>query len=86
MSRAASVASLRWSAGRRVVGAFAPLSWVLHHGESIDPTLAEWIRNEIDDLLGLEPATIVVVLGVVIVVLPIGLAVAVVRRRRGPVE
>jgi hypothetical protein len=55
---------------------------VLHHGESIDPTLAEWIRREIDDLLGLEPATIAVVLGVAIVVLPIGLGVAEVRRRR----
>jgi hypothetical protein len=64
------------------VGAFAPLSWVLHHGESIDPTLAEWIRHEIDDLLGLEPVTIAVVLGVVIVMLPIALGVAVVRRGR----
>lgn len=64
------------------MGAFAPLSWVLHHGESIDPTLAEWIRHEIDDLLGLEPVTIAVVLGVVIVMLPIALGVAVVRRGR----
>jgi hypothetical protein len=54
---------------------------VLHHGESIDPTLAEWIRNEIDDLLGLEPATIAVVLGAVIVVLPIALGVAAMRSR-----
>ena len=57
-------------------------SSVLHHGESIDPTLAEWIRHEIDDLLGLEPATIAVVLGAVIVALPIALGVAAVRRRR----
>ena len=64
------------------MGAFAPLSWVLHHGESIDPTLAEWIRHEIDDLLGLEPVTIAVVLGVGIVMLPIALGVAVVRRGR----
>ncbi len=64
------------------MGAFAPLSWVLHHGESIDPTLAEWIRHEIDDLLGLEPATIAVVLGMVIVALPIALGVAAVRRGR----
>jgi len=52
----------------------------LHHGEAIDPTLAEWIRLKIDDLLGLEPATIVVVLGAVIVVAPLALAVAAVRR------
>ena len=64
----------------------SPFSWVLHHGEAIDPTLAEWIRHKIDDLVGLEPATIAVVLGVVIVVLPIALGVAAVRRRRGLAE
>ena len=64
----------------------SPFSWVLHHGEAIDPTLAEWIRHKIDDLVGLEPATIAVVLGVVIVVLPIGLGVAAVRRRRALAE
>ena len=55
---------------------------VLHHGEAIDPTLAEWIRHKIDDLVGLEPATIAIVLGVVIVALPIALGVAAVRRGR----
>ena len=60
-----------------------PYSWVLHHGEAIDPTLAEWIRQEIDDLLGLTPATIAVLLGAVIVVAPVVLGVAAVRRRRG---
>jgi len=64
------------------VSAFAPLLWVLHHGEAIDPTLAEWIRRKIDDVVGLGPATIAVVLGVVIVALPIALGVAAVRRQR----
>ncbi len=55
--------------------------WVLHHGEAIDPTLAEWIRHKIDDLVGLEPGAIVAVVGAVIVAFPIGLGVAALRRR-----
>ncbi len=57
-------------------------SWVLHHGEAIDPTLAEWIRHKIDDLVGLDPGTIAAVLGVVIVALPIWLGATAIRRRR----
>lgn len=60
----------------------SPFLWVLHHGEAIDPTLAEWIRHKIDDLVGLDPATIAVVLGAVIVTLPIGLGVVAMRHRR----
>ncbi|MDA0352725.1 MAG: hypothetical protein O3A10_11015 [Chloroflexi bacterium] len=54
----------------------------LHHSEAIDPTLAEWIRNEIDDLVGLEPSSIVAILGVVILAFPLWLGVAAIRRQR----
>ena len=54
---------------------------VAHHSEAVDPTLIEWIRHEIDDLLGLDSIVIVLVLGAVIVLFPIGLLLLVWRRR-----
>lgn len=55
---------------------------VLHHSEAIDPTLAEWIRHKIDDITGLEPGTIVAILGVVILAFPIWLGISAARQRR----
>ncbi len=55
---------------------------VLHHAESIDPTLAEWIRHKIDDILGLEPGTIVALLGIVILAFPVWLGISAARQRR----
>ena len=55
---------------------------VLHHAEAIDPTLADWLRHKIDDVLGLEPATIVIVLGVVLVLFPLVLGLLAIRSRR----
>jgi len=46
---------------------------LLHHPESVDPTLVDWIQDKIDDLLGLEPEAIVLLIGIVIVTFPIGL-------------
>ena len=57
-------------------------SWALHHSEAIDPALADWIRHKIDDVLGLDPVTIVVLLGSLIVAFPVGLGVAASRRAR----
>lgn len=56
---------------------------VLHHAESIDPTLAEWIRHKMDDILGLDPGTIVALLGTVILAFPIWLGISAARQRRG---
>ena len=55
--------------------------WLLHHSDSIDPTLIDWIRHEIDSILGLEPLTIVLVLGAVIVAFPVALALLAKRQR-----
>jgi hypothetical protein len=57
-------------------------AYVLHHSESIDPTLLDWIRHEIDSVLGLGPVTIVAVLGALIVAFPVTLMLA--ARRRLP--
>ncbi len=54
----------------------------LHHSEAIDPTLADWIRHKIDEIVGLEPAAIVTILGVAIVAFPIWLGLSVLRQRR----
>jgi len=59
-----------------------PFRTVLHHAEAIDPTLADWIRHKIDDILGLEPGTIVAILGIVILAFPIWLGVTAARQRR----
>ncbi len=42
----------------------------MHHTESVDPTLAEWINNLLHDLLGWGPWTFVVVLGIAITAIP----------------
>ena len=63
-----------------------PLRTFLHHSEAIDPTLVEWIRHKIDDILGLEPATIVAILGVAIVAFPIWLGLSAIRQRRHEAE
>lgn len=55
---------------------------VLHHSEAIDPTLIEWIRHKIDDVTGLEPASIVAILGVVILAFPLWLGITAARQRR----
>ena len=44
-----------------------------HHTEGVDPTLVEWLQDKIEDVLGFEPATIVLLIGVIIVMFPIGL-------------
>jgi hypothetical protein len=50
-----------------------PMSALGHHGEPADPTLLEWIGHRIDELVPIGSLTIVIVLGVVIVVIPVGL-------------
>ena len=49
------------------------VSVVAHHGEAADPKLLEWIKNRLDDLLGLAPWTAVILLGVIIIAIPLGL-------------
>ena len=55
---------------------------VLHHAEAIDPTLIDWIRHEIDRIVGLEPGAIVTLLGLAILAFPIWLGISAVRHRR----
>ena len=47
------------------------LSVLAHHSEAADPELIEWIKHQIDAIFGLGPATIVIVLGLVIVAMPL---------------
>ena len=53
-----------------------PLSVALHHGEPGDPDLFEWIMHRLDALISLEPAAIVAVLGLVVVIIPAAILVA----------
>ena len=51
----------------------AASSVLMHHSESVDPTLAQWINDLLHDLLGWGPWTFIVVLGLAIVLIPIWL-------------
>ena len=44
-----------------------------HHGEAADPTLLKWIKDVLDHFLGLGPWAVIIVLGLIIVLLPLGL-------------
>lgn len=47
------------------------LSILAHHSEPGDPILMDWIRHQIDAILGFGPSTIVFGLGAVIVLMPL---------------
>ncbi len=49
------------------------LTMSAHHGEA-DPTLLAWIKDLLDQLIGLGPWTIVVLIGLLILTMPVGLS------------
>ena len=59
-----------------------PLGPLLHVSEPIDPTLWAWLSDKIDHVLGLSPGVMILILGVLIVLFPVVVMVAAVRRRR----
>ena len=65
-------------------GGGGPAAFSAHHSEPGDPELLEWIQHQIDALSGLEPLAIVVLLGIVVLAIPAGIAVLfLLNRRRG---
>ena len=44
-----------------------------HHGEA-DPTLLAWIKDLLDQLIGLGPWTVVMLIGLLILAMPAGLS------------
>ena len=59
------------------------LAGLAHHGEPGDPELLVWIRDQIDAVLGLGAAGMVIALGAVIVMVPLAIiAVFLVQRAR----
>ena len=60
------------------------LSFLAHHPEAGDPDLLDWIKHQLDSMIGLEPGVIVIGLGLFLVGVPAAiLAVYVSQRRRG---
>ncbi len=49
------------------------LSVLAHHSEPGDPTLFDWMKHQIDAIVGLGPAAIVIALGALIVLIPIAI-------------
>ena len=53
-----------------------PLAIPFHHSEPADPALLEWMRHQIDAMVGLGPAAIAVMLGMLILAIPLGIGIA----------
>ncbi len=53
-----------------------------HHSESVDPTLIDWIKDQIDSVIGLDAGAIVLLLGLLLVLFPVVLLTIVWRQRR----
>lgn len=51
-------------------------SIVAHHGEPGDPVLLEWIRIRLEELVGIDSLTIIVIVLASILVIPIGIVAA----------
>ena len=60
---------------------YSETPFLAHHSEPGDPVLLEWIRHQIDALLGLGPGAIVITLGLVIVAIPVAILVFFLRQR-----
>lgn len=48
-------------------------SIVAHHGEPGDPVLLEWIKHRLEELVGMDPLTVIVIVLAFIFVIPIGI-------------
>ena len=57
------------------------LSVLAHHGEPGDPVLFDWIKHQLDSILGLGPGAIVIALGLVIVAIPIAIVIVFMAQR-----
>lgn len=55
---------------------------LLHHEAIADPELLTWIKATIDDLVDLEPSTIVAILGVVVFLIPVAIVVVYISQHR----
>ena len=58
------------------------LSVLAHHSEPTDPVLLRWLTDSIDAILGLGPATIVLLIALPVVAFPVAIAFFAVRGRR----
>ena len=65
----------------RIEPVLGKAGFLAHHSEPGDPVLMEWIRHRIDDLTGLGPWAIVIILGVLIVAVPLAVIAAFLLRR-----
>ena len=60
------------------------LSVLAHHPESGNPELLEWIKHQLDAMIGLEPWVIVALMALLMVSIPVAIMfVYIVQRRRG---
>lgn len=55
---------------------------VLHHAEAVDAELVDWLRHQLDAVLGVDALAIVIVLALVIVAVPLTIGCLALRHRR----
>ena len=55
--------------------------FLAHRSEPGDPDLMEWIRHQIDAILGVGPNAIVIVMALVIVAIPAAILIVYLRQR-----
>lgn len=60
----------------------SPLRPITHHAEAIDPDLWDSIKHQIDNVTGLDAATIVILIGIVIVAMPLTVIVLAAKKRK----
>lgn len=59
-----------------------PLVVPLHHEAPGDPTLMEWIKDRMDQVLGLGPEAMVVIFGLMVFAIPVAILAAYALQRR----
>ena len=58
------------------------LSVLTHHGEPGDPQLMEWVMHQLDSMLGVGPAAMVIALGLLTAAIPAAVALFVLLKAR----
>ena len=48
-------------------------SILLHQGDAADPELIHWLKDQMDEILGLDPWTMVAAMGGIVVAIPLGI-------------
>ena len=65
----------------RILGSF-----LLHQGDAADPELIHWLKDQMDEIIGLGPWVMVAMMGAIVIAIPVAIGILYVyqQRRHGP--